>query len=143
MENKQSPHMTGSREHHNSSKTEHTASTASHTTQDLSLVHLSQEQYVAQFKQMDKEALATIIAAVVITLVFWGTIFLFHDIKLNILHMPLWFVLSCIGGYLFSIVVVLVLVKKFMRNLELKVERFAPQKLSTSALDTSRHSQQE
>lgn len=88
-----------------------------------SLHTLTQEQYAAQFKQMDKEALYTLISAVVITIFFWGAIFLTHDIQLNVMHMPLWFVLSCLGGYLFSVVIVITLVKKFMRNLELKVSK--------------------
>lgn len=77
--------------------------------------------YAAKFKQMDKEAIATFGTALLVTIVFWLAIALTHDIQANLLFMPLWFVLSCIGGYLFSIVVVLVLVKKIMRNLELKV----------------------
>lgn len=92
----------------------------------------SQADYAAQFKQMDKEALATLLAAILITLVFWGTIAVTHDLDVTFLTMPLWFVLSCIGGYLFSIVVVLFLVKKLMKNLELHVPSLKNQESSAS-----------
>lgn len=82
---------------------------------------ITDAEYASMFKQMDKEALATLSAAILVTAVFWLTIALTHDINATVLYMPLWFVLSCIGGYLFSIVVVIFLVKKLMRNLELKV----------------------
>lgn len=80
-----------------------------------------QEQYAAQFTQLDKEALATVLAAVLITVLFWAAIYFTADIQSSILAMPLWFVISCLGGYLFSIVVVVVLVTKFMSNSRLDV----------------------
>ena len=80
-----------------------------------------QEQYAAQFTQLDKEALATVLAAVLITVLFWAAIYFTADIQSSIFAMPLWFVISCLGGYLFSIVVVVVLVTKFMRNCRLDV----------------------
>lgn len=106
------------------------------------------ELYAAQFKQMDKEAWATLGAAVLITVVFWGVIALTHDLDLTFLTMPLWFVLSCIGGYLFSIVVVLFLVKKLMKNLELHVpslkelSKAQPQQTAQSKIQAQAQSQQ-
>lgn len=114
--------------------TQHPTSASPSNTPDL--VELTPEQYAAQFKQMDKEALYTFLAAVLITLVFWGAIFLTHDLQLNVFYMPLWFVLSCIGGYVFSVVVVVLLVKKFMRNLELKVQRSTATKPATPEQQT-------
>ena len=73
------------------------------------------------FRQMDKEALRTFITAIIITVYFWLTIFLFKDdIDVTVLAMPLWFVLSCIGGYLLSVAAIIVLVSKFMKNFSLK-----------------------
>ena len=77
--------------------------------------------YKDKFVQMNKEAKATLIASLIIFAYFWLTIFLFQDnLEFGvILGLPLWFTLSCIGGYLLSIIVVLVLVKFFMANFDL------------------------
>ena len=73
----------------------------------------------AKFAQIDKEARANFIAALFITVYFWLTIYLFKDSSLTLLAMPLWFMLSCIGGYFLSIVVVWFLVRHVMRNFSL------------------------
>lgn len=77
--------------------------------------------YKDKFVQMNKEAKATLIASLIIFAYFWLTIFLFQDnLEFGvILGLPLWFTLSCIGGYLLSIIVVFVLVKFFMANFDL------------------------
>lgn len=77
--------------------------------------------YKDKFVQMNKEAKATLIASLIIFAYFWLTIFLFQDnLEFDvILGLPLWFTLSCIGGYLLSIIVVFVLVKFFMANFDL------------------------
>lgn len=95
---------------------------------------ITDAEYASMFKQMDKEALATLSAAILVTAVFWLTIALTHDINASILYMPLWFVLSCIGGYLFSVVVVIFLVKKLMRNLELKVSSLKDENFATNSV---------
>lgn len=77
---------------------------------------LTDEQYAATFKQLDAEALYTFLAAVIVTVVFWLAIFFTHDSQVSIFYLPLWFVLSCLGGYVFSVVAVIVLVKGFMKN---------------------------
>lgn len=82
---------------------------------------LTDEQYADTFKQLDAEALYTLIAAIIVTVVFWLAIFLTHDSTVSIWHLPLWFVLSCLGGYVFSVVSVIVLVKGFMKNCPLNV----------------------
>ena len=72
------------------------------------------------FRQMDKEAFSTFITAVIITVYFWLTVFIFKDdISLTLFSMPIWFVLSCIGGYILSVIAVIVLVRKFMKNFSL------------------------
>lgn len=77
--------------------------------------------YKDKFVQMNKEAKATLIASLIIFAYFWLTIFLIQDnLEFGvILGLPLWFTLSCIGGYLLSIIVVFVLVKFFMANFDL------------------------
>ena len=75
--------------------------------------------YAQKFQQMDKEAAAVIIAALLITAFFWGSIYLFKDSPAEFLALPLWFVVSCLGGYLLSIAAVWVLVRRFMRNFSL------------------------
>lgn len=73
-----------------------------------------------KFKQMDKEALATVMTAIVIFIYFWLSIFLFKNTVIYVFYMPLWFVLSCIGGYLLSCILVIILVKFFMKNFSLE-----------------------
>ncbi|MBU3844835.1 MAG: YhdT family protein [Candidatus Anaerobiospirillum pullicola] len=111
-----------------------------------------QEQYAAQFTQLDKEALATVLAAVLITVLFWAAIYFTADMQSNILAMPLWFVISCLGGYLFSIVVVVVLVTKFMSNCRLDVPSLqqlehtqsnAPLEPESAAADDNKQQQQQ
>ena len=79
------------------------------------------QQYAANMAQLDREALATVSAALLLTLAFWAVIYCTHDSSLSFFNLPWWFILSCGGGYLLSIGVVLVLTKKFMRHLPLKV----------------------
>ena len=75
-----------------------------------------------KFIQMDKEAAATLVASLIITVFFWLSIILFKDQSLTVFYMPLWFVVSCIGGYLLSIVAVIILVRYFMKNFSLNSE---------------------
>lgn len=79
-----------------------------------------QDKLKQTFLQMDKEAFSTFITAVIITVYFWLTVFIFKDdISLTLFSMPIWFVLSCIGGYILSVIAVIVLVRKFMKNFSL------------------------
>lgn len=82
---------------------------------------VDQEQYAAKFKQLDAEALYTFLGAIFITVVFWLSIFLTHDSEVAIMQLPLWFVLSCLGGYVLSVLVVIFLVKFLLKHTELKV----------------------
>lgn len=79
-----------------------------------------QDKLKQTFRQMDKEAFSTFITAVIITVYFWLTVFIFKDdISLTLFSLPIWFVLSCIGGYILSVIAVIVLVRKFMKNFSL------------------------
>lgn len=75
--------------------------------------------YRDKFVEMDREAQATFVCALLITLIFWMAICCFGDSDLTVLSLPLWFVLSCIGGYILSIVGVLVLIKVYFVNFDL------------------------
>ena len=74
--------------------------------------------YKDKLRQTDREAFFTFISAIFITVVFWGSIWLFKDSDTTIFSMPLWFVASCLVGYLISIVVVLFLVKFCFKNID-------------------------
>ena len=84
------------------------------------MTKMTQDKLKQTFRQMDKEAFSTFITAVIITVYFWLTVFIFKDdISLTLFSMPIWFVLSCIGGYILSVIAVIVLVRKFMKNFSL------------------------
>lgn len=79
--------------------------------------------YREKMAQTDREALATLAASLAILAYFWVTVFLFRHSASVVLGMPLWFVLSCVGGYLLSIILVWLLVRLAMRNFALGGER--------------------
>ncbi len=80
------------------------------------------DSYKDKFVQMDKEAKATLVLAIVITLFFWLSIFLLQNYTTTLFLMPLWFVVSCIGGYILSVIGVIILIKFFMKNFSLDDE---------------------
>lgn len=86
---------------------------------------IDQERYAAMFKQLDAEAFYTLFAAILITLLFWLTIYLTHESSVSFWNMPMWFVLSCLGGYVLSVVVVVILVKCFLKDMPLHLPRCA------------------
>ena len=83
-----------------------------------------QQQYAAQFVQLDREAWYTLGAALITTVLFWATIALTHDILITVGYLPLWFALSCLGGYVFSVVIVVALVKWCLKPCRLKVASY-------------------
>ena len=99
-----------------------------HTSSVTDAGALDQARYAAMFKQLDAEALYTLLAAILITLVFWLAIYLTHESSVSFWHMPLWFVLSCLGGYVLSVVVVVVLVNCFLKDMPLHLPRCAKAK---------------
>lgn len=78
--------------------------------------------YSEKFVAMDREALATTILAVIITIFFWGAVFLLKNSSVFVASMPLWFVVSCIGGYLLSVAGVIILTRYFMTDFSLGEE---------------------
>lgn len=71
---------------------------------------------------MNREALATLSCALLVFAFFWAALLLFKDSGEMLLSLPLWFVISCLGGYVLSIVLTLVLIKKFMVDFPLDEE---------------------
>lgn len=66
-----------------------------------------------------REAVATFIAAVLTMVYFWVAILIFEKSPDTVLHMPLWFMASCVGGYLFSVIAVFWLVKRWFADIDL------------------------
>ena len=66
-----------------------------------------------------REAVVTLIAAVFTMIYFWAAILIFEKSPETVLHMPLWFMASCVCGYLFSVIAVLWLVKRWFVDIDL------------------------
>lgn len=79
----------------------------------------SRRDYDRALRASHKEAAATMAVALLTLLYFWGTVLLFEKSEMTLFSMPLWFVASCIGGYFFSVVGVLVLVKRCFTDIPL------------------------
>ena len=75
--------------------------------------------YKEKFEIMDREALATLLCAFAITAFFWLAIYLLKDCGVMLLQMPAWFTVSCLGGYLLSIIGVVFVVKRFFKDFSL------------------------
>ncbi len=81
--------------------------------------------YKEKFIQMNKEARATWIAAAII-IVYWFLsgfgVYAIWGAEWTILGMPAWFVLSCFGSWILSMVLVAVMVKKVFKDFDLDEE---------------------
>lgn len=75
--------------------------------------------YKDAIRRSHREAAYTLAAALLLFLFFWCALFLTADSDVFLFGLPLWFWLSCVGGYLLSVVVVWFLVKKAFRHFEL------------------------
>lgn len=78
--------------------------------------------YDAALRQCGREAAATLAAAIAVTLFFWGTLILFMDSTVRFFGLPLWFYVAVLGGYLFSIVAVIFIVKRVFREIPLDLK---------------------
>ncbi|MFU0842276.1 MAG: hypothetical protein ACFWTZ_06705 [Burkholderia sp.] len=72
--------------------------------------------YDAALRDAHREAKATLWCAVLTMVFFWTVLFLFRDSPETVFSFPLWFAASCIGGYIFSVVAVWVLVTRFFSD---------------------------
>lgn len=71
---------------------------------------------------MNREARATLICALLLCGFFWAALLLLKDWTELVFSFPLWFVISCLGGYVLSVVATFILVKKFMVDFPLDDE---------------------
>ncbi len=78
--------------------------------------------YQEKMDRTNKEAKATFFLSLIIFAFFALSILITKDLNIFVMGMPLWFVLSCLVGYLLSVVGVIVLVKYFMQNFSLDDE---------------------
>ena len=81
--------------------------------------------YKEKFVQMNKEAKATWIVAAIIIVFLWVTgfgIYAASGAEWTILGMPAWFMLSCFGSWILSIVLVVFLTKKVFKDFDLDEE---------------------
>lgn len=76
--------------------------------------------YSQAIKRSHREAVYTVIAALLLFIFFWAAIALTDNNQEVLWGLPLWFWLSCIGGYVFSVIVVCALVKFFFLDFDLK-----------------------
>lgn len=88
--------------------------------------------YDEALRSCSREAAATLAAAVAVTAFFWGTLFLFLSSKASFFGFPLWFMAAVLGGYLFSIVAVVWIVKRYFREIPLDITPGAPGKLNST-----------
>ena len=81
--------------------------------------------YKEKFIQMNKEARATWIAAAII-IVYWFLsgfgVYAIWGAEWTILGMPAWFVLSCFGSWILSMVLVALMVKNVFKDFDLDEE---------------------
>ena len=75
-----------------------------------------------KFKQANKEAKATIVATVLV-IIFWCLAgFGLSGSNIQFLHTPLWVWGGCVGTWIFSIIVAIILAKYVFMDMQLKGE---------------------
>lgn len=82
-------------------------------------ISLSDLTYSQALSEANRQAFFSVLAALLITVFFWGGVYFTYDSLLAWWGLPLWFWLSCVIGYFFSIVVVYILVHYFFRPIDL------------------------
>ena len=76
--------------------------------------------YREKFVQMNKEAKATWITAAIVIAFWWITAFGMAGMEFTIFYMPAWFVVSCFGVWILSMILVTVLTTKVFKNFSLE-----------------------
>ncbi len=77
--------------------------------------------YSEAMAQADREARSTVVAAFTVTVFFWAAVGIFSTQGASFVALPLWFWISCIGGYVVSVLAVMALVRFGMKNFDLEV----------------------
>lgn len=75
-----------------------------------------------KYRQIKKEAGACLIALIVL-IIFWTVAgFGVSHLNINVYHTPLWAITGCIGTWIFSIIMVVWMVKKVFKDFDLDDE---------------------
>lgn len=74
--------------------------------------------YQQAHHQSNQEASFCLVGALFVTIFFWGAIFFTKDSLTVFFGIPIWFWLSCIGGYILSVAVVWILIGFKMKNFD-------------------------
>lgn len=72
-----------------------------------------------KFRQANREAIATVVAAAAVILFWCAAGFGLADIDLYFWHTPLWVWTGCVGTWIFSILVAAILAEKIFVNFDL------------------------
>ncbi|WP_293729775.1 YhdT family protein [uncultured Phascolarctobacterium sp.] len=72
-----------------------------------------------KFRQANREALATVIAAAAVIIFWCAAGFGLADSDVTLWHTPLWVWGGCVGTWLFAILVTIILTKKVFINFDL------------------------
>lgn len=72
-----------------------------------------------KFQQIIKEAKACVIALIVLILFWIVAGFGVSHLHITVFHTPLWAITGCIGTWIFSIVMVIWMVKKVFKDFDL------------------------
>ena len=81
---------------------------------------MSKMSYKEKFIQMNKEAKGTWIVALILIVFWWAAGFGTAHIDYTIFQMPGWFVVSCFGVWILSIVLVWVLTVRVFKDFSLE-----------------------
>jgi len=84
--------------------------------------NMEKMSYRDKFIQMNKEAKATWGVVAILIAFWWITAFGTAGMDYTIFNMPGWFVVSCFGVWILSIILVSVLVTKVFKNFSLEDE---------------------
>ena len=72
-----------------------------------------------KFRQANREAKATVVAAAAVILFWWLAGFGLADSKIYFYNTPLWVWTGCVGTWLFAILVTVILTQKVFVNFDL------------------------
>ena len=84
------------------------------------------DAYDEALRVCGREAAATLAAALGLCIFFWAAIALLKDSPERFWGLPLWFLVSVFGGYVLSVAVVVLIVKRFFRSVPLDLKRTVP-----------------
>ncbi len=75
-----------------------------------------------KFRQANREAVATVVAAFAVIAFWWVAGFGLADIDISFMHTPLWVWGGCVGTWFFAVLVTVFLTKKVFIDFDLDDE---------------------